>query len=226
MTEIPEFFVFERPRPGTPDDMFAGATAMQEKGFKVGKAPCCPECGRFIGSLEWLPPYRVELESWGEQFGDIVIATGMHVLVSNRFRDIYEQTGLTGLSGFEPVTIVKITRHRELYGSPPAYLKVNVTRSQAIRDQAASGCEWSENREVCPVCLFPPGGLIKRWKRVAIIAATWQGEDIFIPRGGGGIITSRRFKGICEAHRIANASFVPAEEHAHDFNPWEGKGTP
>jgi hypothetical protein len=221
MMEQPKFFVLERPRPGTSEDKLAGTDAMPEKGFKVGDAPKCPQCDRFIGPLEWLPPYRVEIETWGQVFGDIVITSGKDMIVSERFRDIYERIGLKGLSGFSPVGIVKITRHRKLNSDAPAYFKANVIRSQATRDQEGSECEWSENGPMCPVCLFPAGGLIKRWKKVAILPETWQGEDIFVPRGGGGIITSMRFKEVCEGNKIKNAILIPAENHAHDFYPWE-----
>ena len=216
------FFVLEEPSAGTAEDKVGGTRAMPEEGFNVGEAPRCPRCGRFIGSLAWLPPYRVEIETWGREFGDLVIASGRSMLASDRFRQIYERSGLKGLSGFEPVEIVKITRHRKLRGDPPKYFKVNVARSQTTEDQTASGVEWSEEAtSFCPECLFPKEGVVKRWKKVAIRPETWQGEDIFIPRGGGGIITSRRFKEACEANKIRNVLFVSAEKHAHDFYPWE-----
>ena len=49
-----------------------------------------------------------------------------------------------------------------------------------------------------------------------------MGEDIFIARGlPGTIVVSERFKEWCEANEVRNAVFVPAEEYAHDFYPWE-----
>ncbi|HSP79360.1 MAG TPA: hypothetical protein VLQ93_12570, partial [Myxococcaceae bacterium] len=43
-----------------------------EKAEPVNRAdaPRCPRCGDFIGMLTWLPPYRVELELYGQELGD------------------------------------------------------------------------------------------------------------------------------------------------------------
>jgi hypothetical protein len=80
----PSFFILEEPRPGSPQDIAHGTRALKEEGFKVGPAPRCPACGGFIGLLRWLPPFRVELETWGKEFGD-VIHIGDELLVSERF---------------------------------------------------------------------------------------------------------------------------------------------
>jgi hypothetical protein len=50
---------------------------------------------------------------------------------------------------------------------------------------------------------------------------SWQGEDIFMPRGSGEILVAPRFKEFCGAHDIANAIFAPAETYGRDFYPWE-----
>jgi hypothetical protein len=221
MNDKPAFFVLKQPRAGTAEDHVGGTSARPEEGFNVGEAPRCPNCGRFIGSLEWLPPFRVEIETWGQGFGDIVISTGMNVLVSGRFRDIYERFELRGLSGFEPVEIVKVSRHGKRRDDPPRYHRVSVIRSPTILDQKASGYEWSENHPVCPECLFPIEAVIKRWSKVVIQTDTWQGEDIFIPRGGGDIITSSRFKEVCEKNNVTNVVFYQAETYGHDYYPLE-----
>src|SRR4029078_8184867 len=69
----------------------------------TGDAPRCPTCGDYIGMCRWLPPYQVELKLWGWHFGDIAYGAGLNVLVSERFRALYEEHELVGLTGFEPV---------------------------------------------------------------------------------------------------------------------------
>src|ERR1700687_2752545 len=202
MTPNTVFFVLKEPWAGTAEHERAMTVAIREEGFHVGEAPQCPRCGRFGGPLPWLPPYRIEMEAWGREFGDLIDTSGPELLLSERFCQIYERNDLVGLSGFEPVEIVRITRHRKLRGDPPRYFKANVASSQTTLDQAASGYERSEGGAICPVCLFPKGAIIKRWKKVVIRPETWQGEDIFIPRGGGGLITSNHFKEVCEANDI------------------------
>lgn len=220
------FFILELSPKGDGEE--ARTDVLPEVGFKVGEAPRCPACGRFIGMLTWLPPYRVQLDSWGQQFGDVAFgASSEWFLVSDRFRTIYVESGLKGLSGFDPVEVMKITRHnKKLRGNPPQYFKVDVVRSQTTVDEAASGFEWSEGASICPVCLFPKEGVIKRWKRVIIRPESWQGEDIFVPRGGGELVATIRFKELCEANEVKNVVFVAAENHGHDYYPWEKQTQP
>jgi len=217
-----QFFVIERKARGARES--DRTDVMPEAGSPVGEAPRCPSCGRFIGMLKWLPPYRVEMDTWGEQFGDFAFAGGSeYFLVSDRFREIYMQSGCKGLSGFDPVEVGRITRHKKkLRNSAPKYFKVDVVRSHTAVDQAASGFEWSEGASVCPACLFPKEGVIKRWKGVVIQPEAWDGEDIFVPRGGGEIVATSRFKKLCEANGLRNAVLIPAERYGHDYYPWEG----
>jgi hypothetical protein len=215
------FFVLEPFPKGKYDS--ARTDVMETEGANVGEAPKCPSCGRAIGMLKWLPPYRVEMDAWGDHFGDFAFVGGCEwFLVSDRFRSIYVRSGLKGLSGFDPVEVRKITRHnKKLRGNPPQYFKVDVVRSQTAVDPAASGFEWSEGTSICPVCLFPKEGVIKRWSGIVIRPESWQGEDIFVPRGGGELVTTSRFKDLCEANEVKNAVFLLAESYGHDYYPWE-----
>jgi hypothetical protein len=89
---------------------------------RYGEAPRCPVCGEFTGMRQRLPPFRVELELQGRQFGDVVTGSGgSDLLVSPRFEDIYRSHGLTGLEGFEPVEIVQLRSRRRPTPAPPAY---------------------------------------------------------------------------------------------------------
>ena len=70
------------------------------------------------------------------------------------------------------------------------------------------------------------GSDIRRWQKIIIDEATWQGEDIFIARGlPGTLITSDRFKKFCEDNDISNAILVPADKHNRDFYPSDKKPT-
>jgi hypothetical protein len=190
-------------------------------GTKYGDAPRCEACGKFIGLRCWLPPYKVELETWGYQFGDIAFPSGgEELLVSLRFKKLWECQGLVGLNNFAPVETVEVRRHRKLIGEPPPYFKATVILSQAIVDYVASGVDMEES-PTCPVCRLGSG--VKRWKAVIIEPSTWSGEDIFRPRWAGAFLVTKRFKSFCEANEIKNTVFIPAEEYSHDFYPWEKK---
>jgi hypothetical protein len=173
-----------------------------------GDLPRCRVCNNVVGMRSWLPPFRVELETWGTQFGDLCFGSGCDILVSQRFKQAYDARGLTGLSGFERVEIMKTTRHQKFEGAGPAYLKGTVFRGTTAIDPLASGVEW-EDDVVCQWCLV--GTKLKRRRRIVIDEETWTGEDIFFARGlPGQIIASNRFKEVCDANRITNAFLVPA----------------
>ena len=149
-----QFYVLEEARPGSPEDDMGGTSALKEEGFEVGDAPKCPKCGRFIGMLTWLPPFRVEIETWGREFGDVVKAGANDLVVSLRFKQLYERHQLKGLLGFEPVEIVRVKRHRKFNAELPKYFKASLVHSQASIDQNASGFEWQDDQPVCPECLW------------------------------------------------------------------------
>lgn len=181
---------------------------------KHGKAPRCPTCGCYIGLLEWLPPFRVELKTWGTGYAD-VMQFMLDLLLSLRFKEVWQRSGMTGLSGFEPVEIVKLKRRRKSIGNPPPYFHAVVQRSQTAVNLSACEIVW-DVPPACPTCL--EGQNIRSWKRVVIDERTWTGEDIFIARGlPGTIIVSEQFKAYCEREKFANVVLLPAESYEHDF---------
>lgn len=212
------FFVLET----MPTGRFQSARTdvLLENGFNKGDAPRCPKCGKFIGMLSWLPPYRVDIETWGKTFGDLAFAGASGWLLgSSTFRTVWEANLLKGLSGFHAVAVLRVKQHDKFAAALPEYFKADVIRNHAEVDQKCSGFEWDESPQ-CSVCRL--GGTIKRWRRVVIAPETWTGEDIFIARGlPGTYIATLRFKQVCEANSIKNAVFYPAESYAHDFYPWE-----
>lgn len=200
-----------------------GCDAIQTDDAVIGEAPRCEACGDFIGMRAWLPPLRVKLRVCGRGYCDLVFPPGDNdILVSSRFKGIYESEGLKGLSGFDPVEIVKITPKRWAKEPPRAYFRVHVARSQAIVDPEASGFDPPEDKPVCPACRIPSKQ--KRWKAIIVQPETWSGEDLFYARGGpGDIIVSERFKEVCERRGVTNALLIPAEEYSWDFYPHETK---
>ncbi len=200
---------------------------MTSEGATFHDPPNCKTCGSGISNLIWAPPYHAEMDQWGERYGDLALSGSPQcILVSERFRDLYENSGMIGLSGFYPVTIDRLVRrNKKCKGKPPTYLKADVARSRVGVDDARSGCVWTKDSTICPECLFPMKGIIKRWTGTILLPGQVPAEDVFVPRGGGaGIMVSTRFKAFCEEHAISNAWFFPAELYAKDFYPWETAG--
>jgi hypothetical protein len=209
------FYVLDSPEPGSPEDRTAGTEFSAAKGFETGDAPRCPQCGDYIGLLEWLPPFRVEIRTFGTRFGDLAFdGVWPYLLVSQRFLVLYEEHGLKGLSGFEPVAVTKVKRRRKVIGDLPAYVRAVVTRSQAEIDYAASGYEWRDSPPTCATCRI---GGYRRRAGLVVDPATWPGEDIFIARAAAEFIVSERFKRFCEEFAIKNAVLKPAETCAREW---------
>lgn len=203
-----------------------GCDAYTADGAHIGEPPRCEACGDPIGMREWLPPLQLELRVCRRGYCDLLFPTGNDIVVSARFKEIYEREGLMGLSGFDPVEIVKIKPRRRATEPPPAYFRAHVMRSRAAVDPVASGFDPNPYLPLCPECRLPREGRNwrRRWKGIVIDKTLWFGEDIFYPRGGtGNVVASERFKQVCELHRVSNALFVPAEEYADDFYPHETK---
>lgn len=194
--------------------------------INVGKAPMCPECGEPIGSLEWLPPYEVEIEVWEEGdvdgYPDILFGSSDDLLASERFVMAFKDARLTGLRGFDQVKVIKETvRHSNRSSRPsrPDYFRVVVEQSRAIFDDEKSGAEWGIGWSACPECR---GTAPKRWKRVALQHGSWSGEDVFTARGLAGVIlVSQKFKDFCDREKFQHLCIRPAESYSHDLRPWE-----
>ena len=83
------FFVLEQ----FPDESQTGFRTdfLQTEDVNRGPAPRCPTCGGYTGMLAWLPPFRVELETWGNTVGDLALGNGADILVSERFHALYHE---------------------------------------------------------------------------------------------------------------------------------------
>jgi hypothetical protein len=163
----------------------------------------------------WLPPYRVELVLHGEELGDFIKATGDDLLVSERFAQAFREEGLTGLEGFHPVEVVRVRRKRR--GPKPAlvphYLAVTACFGRAAVDVARSRIRYSKP-PTCEECRSEGVDTIHGF---TLEAGTWQGEDIFRPRGmQGRLVVSERFARFVERHGFTNMRLIPTEELVSD----------
>jgi hypothetical protein len=184
-----KFYIIDTPTIDTTEGLLGGMRALKAEGFSTGEAVRCPECNRFLTMLRWLPPYRVELERWGREYGDFA-SIGQDMIVSERLVLAFQDSGLHGLSSFEPLEVVKVIDHARRSTQPlPRYFTATVTLSPTTVDQHASGYIWVDKSKVCPACL---SDRLKRFARIVIKEETWNGDDIFYPRGG-----TMRCSGFC-----------------------------
>jgi hypothetical protein len=206
----PRFFVLQEDMHGPYDTEFD-----EVEPANLTDAPRCPQCGGAIGMMTWLPPYRVELELHGRNLGDFVEGPGYDVLISERFAEAFRAEGLTGLLGFHPVEVVRVRKVRK--GPKPAqvppYFAVTACYGRGTVDEARS--RLRRNKPItCPECRSTGVDSIHG---LVLEPGTWQGEDIFRPRGLRGILfVSERFAGFIQRHSLTNMKLTPSEQFVWD----------
>lgn len=214
-----KFFVLDTPKPDTAADLLGSIDVNYAEGSETGGFPTCSNCGYPAALREWLPPYRVEIETWGRHFGDWA-PRGDNLVVSERFKRIFQENSLQGLSGFDPIHVVRFLHRRKKPSEPaPHYFRASVIHSPTTVDQEASGYVWGNKAERCPVCLR--GGDVKRYARIVVDEATWNGDDVFWPRGGPCVLVSERLKSLCEANEIRGMTFRDPLLQSYNYKPWE-----
>lgn len=218
MDEHNELYALRKPPTGS---IHSITTCVPALGFRVGEPALCSTCSQPISNCEWLPPYHVELSVLGTTPGDLIWMAGV-VLVSGRLRDLYESHGMSGLEGYAPVQVDRVDFTLDSETPVPEYFRASISRSTTMIDHGASGSEFSvPDAAICSECCWPIQGCVNRWSRTVIDSSSWGGEDIFIPRGSGEIVTTRRFRVMCELNKITNVMFIPTLEAGNDLYPIE-----
>lgn len=205
------FLIHQFPKSQPPSAM---TDFLSADGTRYGDAPRCEQCKQYVSSRLWLPPYRINLETWSRDYADVGIV-GMDLVVSRHFKEVWEDSMLLGLSEFDPVEVVAIRRHKKAVGQPPPYFRAVVCRGSAAIDLDASGFEW-DKPPTCGECRL--GTTLRCWRHVIIDQQSWAGEDVFIARGlPGEIIVSSIFKDLCDKNDIRINTLLPAEDYGYDY---------
>lgn len=188
----------------------------------------CPFCGRPITGYEWQPPHRIKLSSAKpEKWGDFVWGAGFDLMVSNRFKQIYELEGLNGIEYFyPPVDIIRVGTRKagDLPEGIPIYHLVSIRWNGANLDDQES--EVKRKPEKPPLCPYHRGGIIYL-KQMILQPDSWDGSDIFLAGGGldSAIIVSQRFYDIVKKYSLTNAWLIPAENYAYrEIGGWYLRG--
>lgn len=206
------FFVLRNPKAGRGS---AVTDFLPISKSRMGDAPRCPLCGRFVGMMPLRPPVAVELEAWGSQWGEIAFGPGDQILISDKLKNAFVLGGLKGFTRLDAVRVIKTRKHTSTIGPQPAYELASIQRGGAAVDESRSGLV----RDAPPACEeCRTGGIVRRIDRLILEPNTWTGEDIFFARGLPGIIiTSERFKRFCADHSLSNCCLLPAQDFSFDF---------
>ena len=151
----------------------------------------------------------------GRAFADIAFGGASDFLVSERFKNLYNESDLHGLEGFESVEIMKVKmRKSKIKLSPPKYFHVTVPRDTARIDDRASGLIREGGPSTCLDC--GSTGAIK-YDRIFLMEDTWSGSDAFYARGlPGTILVSNRFAKFYRLNDITGGRLVPALQYSYN----------
>jgi hypothetical protein len=187
---------------------------------RLGTAPKCIACGRYIGMRPWMPPYRICLKVYGDGLGDLA---GAHlgladIFVSSKLRQCCDAAGMSGID-FAPAQVVRV----QLNGSrghlslPETYHHATIARGRAALDVERSDAQFPFVD--CQECRSMRQ--LIRAKRIILEEGTWDGLDVFEARGlAGKIIVSDRFAEMCERQKLKNVHLVDAAGYSFDEMPW------
>ncbi|HEX8825912.1 MAG TPA: hypothetical protein VF794_38735 [Archangium sp.] len=204
----PRFFVLEEGIVGSRYD----ADVDRLEPIHLGDGACCARCGYPVGMPTWLPPHRVELVLYGQELGDLIEVGGDELLVSERFARAFREEGLTGLEGFHPVEVARVSRERRgpVPTDVPRYVVATVCLGRGAVDLTRSRIRYGET-PTCEECRSAGAEAIHGF---TLEADTWRGEDIFQPRGLSGVWTvSERFERLVARHGFTNMRLTPSEEY-------------
>jgi hypothetical protein len=168
--------------------------------------------------LAWLPPYRAVLELHGKDLGDFADGPGFELLISERMAEAFRAEGLTGLLGFHPAEVVSVRPRRKKQAlSASCYFVVSACFGRGVVDDARSRLRRSS-----PVtCLECHSTGVDSIHGFVLEPGTWQGEDVFRPRGQqGSIVVSERFARFVQRHGFTNMQLTPTEEYVWDPLHW------
>jgi hypothetical protein len=185
-----------------------------------GDCEYCPVCSGPVSGLRWLPPHQISLSSAKpEKWGDFVWGSYFSLVVSSRFKEIYEREGLSGIETIsDPMEVVRLGRLKKgaFPIQPPQLHLIHVPWGGANQDDSASGLVHEQPKAIrCSYCRV--GVSYRKQERIIIEESSWNGQDIFTPRNAPvSFVVSERFKQVVEAYKLTNLWLIPTEKYAYD----------
>ncbi len=187
------------------------------RGKSVEVERVCPGCKLRYEESRRIPPVEIVLKQ-PRTVGDFVQADlADMVLVSDRFRRLYEDRGFSGLTGWLPVKVPRQGSRGPARYDPPRLWAVYFCTSSGRLDPRALGIQWMDKPEAewCPVC-GPDGCDVRSLARLVVDPQAPPSEDFFrFANLSQGFMASRRAVEAITRAGLGNVEFVPMSRYAH-----------
>jgi hypothetical protein len=130
--------------------------------------------------------------------------------------EAFRAEGLTGLEGFHPVEVLRVRCKSKRPRQPltvPRYYVVWPCFGRGAVDPVLNRVRTRKT----PTCVECRSAGVDAIHGFVLEPGTWEGEDIFRPRGmQGDIVVSERFKDFVERHGLTNMVLTPTEQFVWD----------
>lgn len=182
----------------------------EQEDLVVGESSfVCDGCGKGVGIASWESPRKLVLSH--ANCGDIVPGI-LRLVVSSRFRAVYREAGLTGLTEFLVIDHVRVQRQPDAL--VPDLLATWPNYAYTTIDEAASGLLRKRPAE-CDRCR---GSMLWKLDRIVLNEETWDGSDVFVCTGlPGAVIVSELFVEAVDRAALTNFTFVGLDDYSFDF---------
>ena len=174
-----------------------------------GDCEKCPVCNQPISMLKWLEPRKMRLTN--SKYPDRLTAwLPEPMVISEKFKEVYEQEGLTGIRKYIPIEVVKISRITKNSPVAPKYFSAEIDYTTNIRlDVAKSVIIGQKGDWSCELC-NPYGTTCDKIMKLSLNVSEWKGEDIFkVYSLPGRVFVSERFYDFVKKHNFTNFNLVP-----------------
>ena len=185
--------------------------------------PKCPKCNRAIGQRFWLPPYNIIIKQ-PRNIGDFVSGViGSNLIVSERFKEKYEESGMTGIEKFTKLNVIQMGSKRNTSHSIPAIYGATIKITTTQVDYEKMNVTWfsEPNANICDLCSPGGGGgsgIYQSYKSIVFKTRTLTDFDFFIPINFvGNIMLTERAKTFIEQNKFTNVILTAHTEAKHDI---------
>lgn len=159
----------------------------------------CPNCNGAWEGRYWTHPRTLKITK--SKYPDFLWTTP-YPAVSERFKQLYEQSGLTGILEFDPIENYALRKNAP---ECPKYYTFKRFRSQMKINHEKSDIKWlNVARDICPIC-HPMGKTFSEIYSLVLDEEKYEGMDVFILNETGmGTYVSERFVEFVRENGLTN----------------------
>lgn len=212
----------------TTNEWYYNKVNINKRVYDKTHPPLCPYCGRQLRRYV-LTPLEFDMDIAMPYFGDMVYDVEF-IIVSERFKNLFEMSGLKGIENFREMTLKKIRTYNGVRKAklpePPRYFMADIVVDGAAIDLKKSKAIF-HRPEFCHYCMLPTHshykdggnlGLVK-YNGCFVDRSRWNRNNIFVLLGEPcRFAVDQKFKDWFELNHLQpGCLFTPENEATMDY---------